>query len=876
MALNSIKGINRYAWGLYLGIGFLVIGVYYALPTAGAGQAALLPILIGSASVITLGAAKRAHGTTRTVWVAMGAALVLATLANAAHFAGPLITKRPNPFPSPIDALWILMYSFFIIGLVVLARQRRRNERRGDALDAAVMIVAGTILMWEFIIASVFKLQGIPLFAHILSIAYPVLVLIIFAVLVRLIVAGLHRTGAAHLLLASFVALLVADLVYAVQLASGTYARGGITGGMWMAAYLLIGVAAMHPSALDFPRAARSNAPRVTHARFIFLCCAAVTGPLVMVAKGHDIVFVACASIISFLLVLARLTGVNQQLVSVSSQLETRATTDALTGLANRPRLYERIEASIMDVGARISFLLIDLDDFKAVNDVAGHVAGDAVLVEVADRLRSVVREGDVVARLGGDEFAILVNISADGQDVAKRVLGAFERRFKFGEREFTLGASVGLVTASGMNLGHIIQNADIAMYTAKRRGKNRAVTFDNSMYTELLDRSELANELETALRNEEFRIAYQPIVRLDNGVPVGVEALARWSNTRLGEIPPTRFIPIAEESGAIVPLGRWILRTALQDLAVLDESTQTSLNLNVNVSSRQLLEPKFCDDVAKALADSGIDPLRLTLEVTESAMIEENSDSIRQLHALRALGVRISLDDFGTGYSSLAYLRRLPMEGLKIDRAFVEGVDHGIEEAAVAKAILRIAETLGLSCIAEGVERKEQVGPLRAAGCEFAQGFFFARPMALERLTDFLHRRPQDPDTSRGTVLIADSDPFSGPALERRLRAVGFETMQAHNANEALSILRSRRIDLLILCETLPEGQRMELCRILRSDRSFGYCPILVLTKDDQESDSRVRSLAMGADSFLPTTADPNELTATVRSLLRPVAVLN
>jgi diguanylate cyclase (GGDEF)-like protein len=462
---------------------------------------------------------------------------------------------------------------------------------------------------------------------------------------------------------------------------------------------------------------------------------------------------------------MARVTGLNRALASMSTELETRATTDSLTGLSNRSHLQSHIDRAMTQTDSNIGLLLIDLDDFKAVNDVAGHSAGDAILIAVAARLRSVVRTTDVVARLGGDEFAILLSDLADAELLGQRLIGDLAQPFTFGGREFTVGASVGIASSvNALSVERLVQNADIAMYAAKRGGKGRVVAFDDSMYVEIVNRSDFAKELHGALGRGEIRVEYQPIVHLDTGVTVGLEALARWNHHRLGEIPPSRFIPIAEESGDIVELGNWILATALDALASLDRTSPAELGLSVNIAARQLVQPGFCADAAALLTETGVDPRRLTLEVTESAMIEENSEAVKCLHGLRALGVRSCIDDFGTGYSSLAYLKRLPVEGLKIDRAFVATVDQGIEDAAVARAILRIGDTLGMWCVAEGVETCDQVEALRAAGCQFAQGFYYARPMPIDELLDFLaSSEARNYISSRRVVIVDEPKPVKG-----------------------------------------------------------------------------------------------------------------
>jgi len=760
MGRDQEKTVKKTTWLIYLGLGAAAIATYYMLPRGGVAQGVLLTAVNATASAAAFRSGARTTGRQRNVWSFLGIAMALATVANGLYYSIPWITGHPVPFPHLVDVFWLLTYPCFAVALYVLAKQRRRGERRGNALDSALVIVAGATLMYVFIIAPIVNTSGLTLPAHIVSVFYPVGDLIVFAMLVRIVVGGSRTGGATQLLLASFVTLLAADVVYAVELGKGLYAYGGPTDGLWMASYLLIGAAALHPHARTLPRPKAVSGQRVTKARLAFLSGSALVGPVLLtlhMRPDHDL-FLACASGLSFLLVMARVTGLNRALASVSAELETRATTDSLTGLSNRAHLQDHIDRALTHADSDIGLLLIDLDDFKAVNDVAGHSAGDAILIAVAARLRSLVRAKDVVARLGGDEFAILLDNLAEAEFLGERLIGDLAQPFAFDGREFTVGASVGIASSGdALSVERLIQNADIAMYAAKRGGKGRVAMFDDSMYLEIVNRSDFTKELHGALGRSEIRVEYQPIVHLDTGMTVGLEALARWNHHRLGEIPPSRFIPIAEESGDIVKLGRWILAKALDDLASLDRTSQAELGLSVNIAARQLLEPGFCADVGALLTKTGVDPSRLTLEVTESAMIEENSDAVKCLHGLRALGVRGCIDDFGTGYSSLAYLKRLPVEGLKIDRAFVATVGRGIEDAAVARAILRIGDTLGMWCVAEGVETSDQVEALRNAGCQFAQGFYYAKPMPVDGLLDFLASSQARQYISGRRVVIVD-----------------------------------------------------------------------------------------------------------------------
>jgi diguanylate cyclase len=729
-------------WMLYGALGAAAILVYYLLPKGGVAQAILLTVVNASAAAAAWRGAVRANGLNRVVWAALAAAMTLSTLANGPYYAYPLITGQAMPFPGPVDILWLLTYPCFVVALLAFAKQRRGGHQ-GDLLDAAIMTIAGGTLMWLFVIGPSIRAPGESVFTHIVSAAYPCMDLVVFAVLVRLSLSGLSKSGASRLLAASFIALLAADLVYAMGILNVTYAPGGPTDGLWMASYLLIGIAATHPTARSFPRLPSTVHVQVNKSRLIFLCVAVLVGPLLLVFAAKDVAIVAAASGLSFLLVMARMTGLNWSLAALGVELEEQATTDGLTGLLNRSAFTQAIAAALQDGHERVGMLMIDLDDFKRVNDLAGHSSGDAVLVEVAQRMRSIGRSTDIMARLGGDEFAVLVTGQTDATRLGERLIDVLRAGFLVGGRTFSIGASVGFVQArEGMEPEALTQEADIAMYAAKERGKNRLVAFVPSMYTEIVDEQDFAHELELALERNQLHLMYQPIVRLDDEAIVGFEALARWTHPRFGDVPPDRFIPVAEVSGAILSIGRWVLRTALHDLTRIDASRATPLTMNVNISAVQLLEPAFASEVGTALQKSGVSGEHLVLEITEGAFVDEKSIAGDQLMELRALGIRISVDDFGTGYSSLAYLQRLPVEELKIARLFVDGIDKGRVEGSAARAIIRMCDALGLRCIAEGVEREGQIAPLREAGCEFAQGYHFGRPIPIEQVLELRRLR--------------------------------------------------------------------------------------------------------------------------------------
>jgi diguanylate cyclase (GGDEF)-like protein len=383
--------------------------------------------------------------------------------------------------------------------------------------------------------------------------------------------------------------------------------------------------------------------------------------------------------------------------------------------------------------------LFIDLDRFKDVNDTLGHPAGDQLLVSVAERLRVVLRPDDTAARFGGDEFALLVeDISADDvTEVAERVLGALAAPFVVKGKEVAVGASVGVaVSAPGDTVDDLLRNADVAMYTAKHAGRGRHAFFQPDMQAEVIRRVEAEGALRRAVDDGEFVLHYQPIYAMGTGRPSGLEALLRWRHPTRGLLAPDEFLASAEDTGAIVGIGTWALQEACRQMrSWTDCHPGHGLDMSVNLSPTQLFQEDVVEVVADALASSGLRPERLTLEITEDVMVRGSAAVLGRLDALKALGITLAVDDFGTGYSSLAYLRRLPFDVLKIDKTFVDDIARSDADSALARAIVKLGQTLGLVLVAEGVEHPDQVARLRALGCDLAQGYWFGRPAPAEAL---------------------------------------------------------------------------------------------------------------------------------------------
>jgi diguanylate cyclase (GGDEF)-like protein/PAS domain S-box-containing protein len=435
---------------------------------------------------------------------------------------------------------------------------------------------------------------------------------------------------------------------------------------------------------------------------------------------------------------------------ALEAQLTHRAFHDPLTGLANRALFEDRVQHALArrrsDAG-RLGVVFIDLDYFKSVNDELGHAAGDALLHAAAQRLVSGLRAFDTAARLGGDEFAVLIDDIPrhdEVMQVAERITRSFRDPFVFDGREMTTSASVGVALAApGQGAEELLRNADLAMYLAKKRGRGQAVLFEPAMHAAAITRQELQRDLAFALERGELSLVYHPIHALDTQALIGAEALLRWVHPTRGPIPPSTFVPIAEESGLMVGIGRWVLRAACKDAQTWRSRAVAPLPLRVwiNLSVRQLPEDDLCDHVAQAISESGIVPEAVVLELTERMLQQHKDRALDLMNRLKSLGIALAIDDFGTGYSSLSHLQRLPIDILKIDRTFVDAIASDEHASTLARTVVSLGELMSLDIVAEGIENKEQAARLRALGCNAGQGYFFGLPMSAPDLPAYAER---------------------------------------------------------------------------------------------------------------------------------------
>jgi diguanylate cyclase (GGDEF)-like protein len=437
----------------------------------------------------------------------------------------------------------------------------------------------------------------------------------------------------------------------------------------------------------------------------------------------------------------------DEELARREEELSFLATHDALTGLPNRTLILDRVEqmlARSTRSQTPVAALFVDLDNFKSINDTLGHGVGDELLRAVAARLDGVIRGADALGRLGGDEFVVIseeLSLAVGPELIAERLLDALKQPFKLGadkETRVTVTASIGIAAGDHTSAEELLRNADIAMYRAKWDGKNRHVVFETDMQDTIQNRMELEMDLREALENDEFFLAYQPTIDLSDMSPTGVEALIRWEHPVRGVVQPDDFIPLLEETGLIVDVGKWVLHEACAQGAKW-RAASYPIGMAVNVSGRQLDTDQLIADIEGALSDSGFDPGALTIEITETTLMRNVEATARRLTAIKALGVRIAIDDFGTGYSSLAHLQRFPVDALKIDRSFISGLTHNEEGETLIHTLVQLGKALSIETFAEGIEQQQELSLLRDQDCDSGQGFLFARPLDVEATEAFL-----------------------------------------------------------------------------------------------------------------------------------------
>jgi diguanylate cyclase (GGDEF)-like protein len=765
---------TRSVWKVALGVGLAAVGVYFLLPGVGAKDAGYS--VIGLASVGAVVGGTRLHRPPqRRGWYAIAAGNLCFVLGDGVYDVYQFVLHQPVPFPSVADVFYLGGYPLLIGGLVCLTRQpgEARAWREGYA-DAAIVTFGALALSWHFLMASYANDSTIGTFGKLVTCAYPMMDLGVVFIVVQGLILGPTRSAVLRLLLAAMLSMVVADFGYDILSLHGAYSVGDPLDAGWLVNYVLVSVAALHPAvAMGSPSVEDS---RDSGGRLPVVALAAFVAPAILLVtafsgRSGDVAALAGISLIVFALVVVRLrwmvgrmasqTGSLREVLMARDALETelrhQAFHDSLTGLANRALLHDRVEHALAGsrrTGGSVAVCFCDLDGFKTVNDSLGHLVGDAVLIAVGERLCSVVRPGDTVARFGGDEFAVLMEDVADSAtlvEVAERIVAVLGQPMNVRDRRIGLSVSVGVAVADAhITTERLLSSADSAMYEAKTAGKGRYKLFEASMHARLSERLALTDGLDAALERGEFFLEYQPQFSLALHELVGFEALVRWQHPTLGRLGPDRFIAVTEETGHIVPLGRWVTERACEQASLWSRAGGGALTMSVNLSGRQLQDRNLPDDLRTTLALSGLSPQHLILEITESVLIADTRQSLQVLTDLKQLGVRLAIDDFGTGYSSLSYLRRMPVDELKIDKSFVDSLaDPSGEGGSFYATIIELARSRGLHIVAEGIERPEQRKLLTDLGCDTGQGFLLGRPL-----------NPDDATALVGTAVIT---PTSG-----------------------------------------------------------------------------------------------------------------
>ncbi|MES2297658.1 MAG: EAL domain-containing protein [Pseudomonadota bacterium] len=508
-----------------------------------------------------------------------------------------------------------------------------------------------------------------------------------------------------------------------------------------------------------------------------------------------------------------------EQAQTLRDQIDHRAHHDGLTGLPNRAMLMARLSQAIAVAKrhkTRIAVMFIDLDRFKAINDSLGHAVGDSMLQMVAQRLQGAIRDSDTVSRHGGDEFVIVLpEVGGKGaiEATANKICATVAAPYFLVEQDLRIGVTIGIsiYPNDGDNAETLIQNADVAMYDAKEAGRNRCHFFAPQMNERALVRLRVESELHRALERQEFELHYQPLVDLRTGAIVTVEALIRWRHPARGVLDPVSFLPIAETCGVIKPIGTWVLGEACRQIKCWHDQGLASPVIAVNVSALQFQVADFAAMVGQTLYDYAVDPKLLALELTETVLMDDVESTLSILRRLKSIGIRIAIDDFGTGYSSLAYLRRFPIDELKIDISFIHDITTNADDAAIVLAVISMAHSLKLHVIAEGVETEAQLNYLRRHRCDQIQGYYFSRPLGAAQLTELLrHKIHLASQAGTGladkTLLILDDDPRVVGMLSDLFEGEGYQVLSAYSAAEAFTLLALNRVHV-VLCDQSITG---------------------------------------------------------------------
>jgi len=722
----------------------------YAFPLA--GVAALGAVVVGIV---------RYRPPRVSCWYALGLAVVLFVIGGSLRVVYSTLGNLGATRSLVPDALVLPGYLLLMGGLLgfVFARRFRTSDRGEIMLDAAIASLAVFSCAWVFFIRPLLVHNHVPIPVRFVLIAYPTMSTFLVAVAFHLKFSpGSQRRSLSRWVVVMTMLILVGDILYMLAELHRVTIASQLLDAPYVLAFVVAGAISLHPDMIELSAPRRVADPFRSRARLVIVAGRLAIPAVLFITKvpgsvsDHVVMSVTLFALIGA--AAYRIFRALEASMNSEARLSHQATHDLLTGLPNRGLVQHYIEEALGTAnlrGLHVAVLFLDLDRFKLVNDTFGHGHGDELLVEVAHRLRSAVRSGDLISRIGGDEFVIVLTDVANLDDavgLAERVRRSLTEPFRVRDSEIFVTASIGVTLAdhaSGSAEAEVmIRDADNAMYRAKAQGRNAVAVFDHSMRRQVSERLALEHDLRHALANGELRLHYQPIVELATGRLDGAEALVRWQHPTMGPLPPMKFIPIAEDSGLIIDIGAWVLSEACADLGrwrqVLPDSDH--LHVSVNLSTSQMRDAGLIDAVQQALEAAGISGEHLHLEITESLLMEDPLDAIEVLSRLKTLKVRLSIDDFGTGYSSLAYLRQFPVDRVKIDRAFVDLLgDESPADETLVPAIIAMARALKVQTVAEGVETPQQGAALRVLGCDFGQGYLYSRPIPAARAQGELTR---------------------------------------------------------------------------------------------------------------------------------------
>lgn len=747
-AERPVRGrLDGLIWVGYLGVGVVVAAAYLTMP---AGAGALVYEAIGLSSVVAVIVGVRLHDpVSPTPWYLLACGLAFLTLGDSIFNANDLIFDV-EPFPSIADAAYLSAYPFLCAGVVLLVRQRLPGQDSGSFVDALMLGVGCGVASWVFLMEPYAQDHGLRGIEQLVSIAYPAADVVLLVVVARLLLAPGIRPVAYTLLFAGLLLTLAGDTGFAWVTLNGSYGTPDPNDVLFLLSYLFVGAAVLHPSMVDLERRVRP-AKHPGPGRLVLLGVAALTPAAFLLHEAMDDRIDHAAVVIGGSVAVPLLALWRVGLLM--RELERHARLDPLTALPNRSMLFERIGDALercRRTGTYTAVLYLDLDRFKLVNDAYGHAVGDELLIEVSERLRGALRHGDIVARVGGDEFVVLCELLSGQQAAlaaADRLALALVDPIHAGAMWFTVSASIGIAVGDGDEAPDTLLNdADAAMYRAKEHGRGRAELFEVSMRQQTAAGStRLDEDLHHAIARDQLRLYFQPQIDLTTGELVGVEALLRWQHPEWGTLPPATIVPIAEETGLIVPIGEWVISEACRHARAWADSG-TAVEMTVNLSVRQLVEPGIVDKIADALTRHAVRADRFVIDVSGSGEAVHEPRAIASLSELRALGVHVAIDDFGPDAAPIGVLRALHADRLKLDRSLVITVTEGDADRSIIGALCALARELGMKVVAEGVETRSQRRELARLGCHDGLGHLWAPPLPPGSVLDQVLGREHSP----------------------------------------------------------------------------------------------------------------------------------